>query len=77
MAINFEYYKQTGLKASKPNKGVVVSDATVTEIMDRIKNGAGVRAMAREYDIPKSTISNWVNGHQRTDITGGSLYDQV
>ena len=77
MAINFEHYRKTGAKTGKPNKPLGVPDAIIAEIMDRIKKGEGVGAMAREYGVSKSAVSMWVNGNRRVAATGGSLYDQV
>jgi DNA invertase Pin-like site-specific DNA recombinase len=37
-------------------------DDLIKKIMARIANGEGVREMAREYHIPKSTVSRWVGG---------------
>ena len=76
MAINFERYKKTGRKVGTHNNPEV-PDETVKLLMEKIKQGAGVRELAREYGIPKSTISNWVNGHNRIEATGGSLYEQM
>lgn len=37
--------------------------------------GGGVRATARKFGIPKSTVSHWVNGDYRSEITQGGLYE--
>lgn len=73
MAIDIKRYKATGQKIGRG--GSEYSDNLVSLIIDQIAEGAGVREMARKYNIPKSTVSNWVNGRNRTSVTGGSLYD--
>lgn len=79
MSIDIKRYKETGEKIGKGGGGhkgkCNYSADLIKNIVDEIAKGRGVREMSREHNIPFQTISGWVNGHYRTDVTGGSLYD--
>lgn len=74
MAIDFEHYAKTGEKRPKGHgpKSTAYSDETISEVLKEISEGKGVRETARKYNIPKSTVSQWVNGHFRVSE---SLYE--
>lgn len=74
MPIDFEHYAKTGEKRPKGHgpKVTAHSDETISAVLQEIAEGKGVRETARKYGIPKSTVSQWVNGHFRVSE---SLYE--
>jgi transposase-like protein len=44
----------------------VLGDEQVTEILQRVKNGEAISSLAKEYDIGKTTIRDWISGRSRT-----------
>ena len=75
MAIDVKRYKKTGEKVGKGCGSAIYPESTVIYAMEEISNGRGVREVAREIGVSKTTVSKWVNGHTRASVTGGSLYD--
>lgn len=80
MAIDIEHYKKTGIKRALPSSCgssvSIITDQQVIEIYERVRNGEGVRTLAKEYGITHTCISHYINGHRRKDVTGGSIYDE-
>ena len=88
---NFEHFAKTGVKTrshpvppteERARKHTsagkrFATDEQVRAVMERLKAGECLRAVARELKLSPATISYWVSGKRRRDATGGSLYTQV
>jgi hypothetical protein len=70
--INFRRYTEYGDKIAK----FKLEHEQVLEIWRRVKDGEGVRDIAREFNISHTLVSLIVNGKRWVNITGGSVYEE-